>query len=165
MGKVRSKIKPIVPNGLSHGGTGEQVNRRPGLDPLADLGRGNAQGKSGQSPAPKRRRQRRGRLARPGKNDEFDEPRQFIRVAPLGQEWHVVRAVVLSHRRAGKTLRVTANGVDGVGHTPAFDFLVVDFTIGMAGQRQSQQTQSLFRGRERQVRFERGLRGGDEKEP
>ena len=164
MGKVRSKIKPIVANRLSHGGTDEQVNRQTGFDPLTDLRRRNAQLKTGQSPASKRRGQRRGRLARPQKHDEFDEPRQRVGIAPLGQLRNVVRADEIKQRRAGKTPDIIANGIDRVGHTAALDFLLVDFKMRLAGQRQSHQTQSLFCRRERQARFERRLRGGNEEQ-
>jgi hypothetical protein len=37
MRKGRSKIKPIVANGLCHGGTDEQVYRQTGFKPIADL--------------------------------------------------------------------------------------------------------------------------------
>ena len=97
--------------------------------------------------------------------DELDKPGQFIRIAPLGQLRHVVRANEVKQPRARKTSDVIAKGIDRVGNTAALDFQVVDFAIGLAGQRQSQQTQSLFRRRERQARFERGLRCGNEKEP
>jgi len=96
--------------------------------------------------------------------DEFDEPGQFIRIAPLGQLRHVVCAHEIKQLRAGKTSDVIAKGIDRVGNTAALDFQVVDFAIGLAGQRQSQQTQSLFRRREWQARFERRLRGGNEEQ-
>jgi len=77
----------------------------------------------------------------------------------------VVRADEIKQRRAGKSPGVIANGIDRKRYTASFDFLVVDFTIGLASQSEPQQAQSLFRRRERQARLERRLRGGNEEQP
>ena len=73
MGKFRSKIKPIVVDRLGDGGAHQEINRQTGLDAFADLGRRNAEGKTRQRAAAKRRGEWRGHPARPWNDDEFDE--------------------------------------------------------------------------------------------
>jgi len=97
---------------------------------------------------------------RPWNDDKFDESGQVARVAPPGQQRHVIGADEIKQLRARKAADAVADGVNRVGNAAAFDFLFVDRAAGPARQRQPQQAQSLFRRGRRQVRFEGRLRGG-----
>ena len=91
--------------------------------------------------------------------------RQFAGFAPFIELGRVVRADQIKQFRLRKSSRVIAHGVDGVGNAAAPDFLLVNFAIRFARQRQPEQVQPDGGRRGLVVRLERRLRRRNEKQP
>src|SRR5438477_487039 len=58
---------------------------------------------------------------------------------------HMIGADQIKQRRTPKPVEIIADGINGEGNPSALQFLHVDLAIALAGQRQPQQAQSLFR--------------------
>jgi len=107
---------------------------------------------------------RKGRrlLAWAGNHHELRQLCQLVWFAPLAQFGHVVRADEIEQFHSRKSLRIITKRVNGVGNAAAPDFLLVNFAIRPARERQAQQLQSRVCGRGLAFRFERRLRSRDE---
>jgi hypothetical protein len=111
------------------------------------------------------RRERNIRLTGPRNDDELEQTGQFSGLAPFGQMSDIVCSEQVKDLGVWKSAAIIARGIDGVRDAAALDFLLVDFSQGFAGERQSQEAQAFVGRGGLAVRFERGLGSRNEEEP
>src|SRR5438067_11151595 len=100
-------------------------DRQPVFDSLANLRGGNAKRKTRQrSPAKRRWKGGRG-LPGPWNGHELGEARQFARLTPFRQLWHIVCADQIKQLGLGKATRVVTNRFDRIGNAASFDLLLI----------------------------------------
>ncbi len=124
MAQAILKIKPIIVNRLGHLRGDQMVNGQTGFHSSANLRGGNAQRKTREGPPAEWGGERTFRLPRPWYDYEFQQPRQFAGLPPLGQQRHMIRADQIKKLRVGKTAEVIPHGFYGVGDSTAPGFLL-----------------------------------------
>jgi hypothetical protein len=159
------KIKPVFMDGFGNGCADQQIDRETESHTVPDFGGGDAQGESAQLAPAERFGEGLFGGAGAGNDDELGVSSEFGGVAPFGQLRGVIGADEIVEGSAGMSADVVTDSQDGIGDTPALDFLVVDGTLWASREGKPQQSESLLRRSEYGIGFERGLGGGNKAEP
>ena len=101
-------IQPFASDGLGYRLGHQQINGKACLDPGPDLRGGYAQRETGQGALSKRSLQETRCFAWPGDDDEFNQPREFVGRAPLGQLWNVIGPNQIEKLRLRKAARFSS---------------------------------------------------------